>query len=155
MTPYTLDQFGHRIDTFKHLFTRWIGQTGLNYNTYAVLYSLATAEGGLCTQKAIAHEWLIAKQTVSNVCKDFHAKGWVAFSESPHDKRERLMRLTAAGRAQAEPMMRLWDALDRRIFAAFGQEKAAEMFALLDAFARVFEAAIELPPPRTSRGNVS
>lgn len=143
MATYTLDQFGRQIDTFKHLFERWIKQAGLNYNTYAVLYSLATAESGACTQSAIAHEWLIAKQTVFNICKDFHEKGWIAFSNSPHDKRERLMHLTEAGRAQAAPMMQLWQDLDQRIFEAFGQEKTAEMFALLNAFARVFETAIE------------
>lgn len=143
MTPLTLDQFGRRIDTFKHLFERWIRQAGLSYHTYAVLYSLATAESGFSTQKAIVHEWLITKQTVFNVCKDFHEKGWIAFSESPHDKRERLMQLTDAGRAQAGPMMQQWDELDQRIFETFGQEKAAEMFALMDAFAHAFETAID------------
>lgn len=143
MSEYDLDHFGRQIDRFKHLFERWIKQTGLHYNSYAVLYTLATAPDGFATQKAIAHEWLIAKQTVFNVCKDFHAKGWIEFNPSPHDKRERLMRLTAAGRAQAQPMLALWRDLDARIFAAFGHKKAADMFALLAEFARVFATEIE------------
>lgn len=140
---YNLDRFGRQIDTFKHLFNDWIKQSGWTYNTYAVLYSLAVSESGFCTQKEIADEWLIAKQTVFNICKDFHEKGWIELRDSPHDKRERLLILTKAGRAQAEPMMRLWNDLDEGIFTAFGQEKAEEMFALLSAFSQIFKKAIE------------
>ncbi|WP_265778704.1 MarR family transcriptional regulator [Avibacterium sp. 21-599] len=48
---------------------------GLGYNHFAVLHSLAVAENEQCTQKQICEEWLLPKQTLFNVCKEYKEKG--------------------------------------------------------------------------------
>ena len=50
-----LDQFGMRISHIDSAFDQWIKQQNTNYNTFAVLYTLATE--GSRTQKYIGEEW--------------------------------------------------------------------------------------------------
>lgn len=47
-----LDQFGMRISHIDSAFDQWIKQQNTNYNTFAVLYTLATE--GSRTQKYMA-----------------------------------------------------------------------------------------------------
>lgn len=50
-----LDQLGMRISHIDSAFDQWIKQQNTNYNTLAVLYTLATE--GSRTQKYIGEEW--------------------------------------------------------------------------------------------------
>ena len=89
---------GKHISEIDEVLETWIKQKfSLNYNHFAVLYCLAGAENGQCTQKQICDEWYMPKQTVFNICKEFREKGWIEFYPSPTDKRERIMQLTNAG----------------------------------------------------------
>lgn len=88
-----LDQFGMRISHIDSAFDQWIKQQNTNYNTFAVLYTLATE--GSRTQKYIGEEWSLPKQTVSGTCKTLAEQGLLTFHESEQDKRERLLSLRA------------------------------------------------------------
>lgn len=80
------------ISEIDEVLDTWIEQKFLlNYNHFAVLYCLASAENGQCTQKQICDEWYLPKQTVFNICKEFREKGWIEFYPSSTDKRERIM----------------------------------------------------------------
>lgn len=87
-----LDQLGMRISRIDSAFDQWIKQQNTNYNTLAVLYTLATE--GSRTQKYIGEEWSLPKQTVSGTCKTLAEQGLLTFHESEQDKRERLLSLT-------------------------------------------------------------
>ena len=54
-----LDQLGMRISHIDSAFDQWIKQQNTNYNTFAVLYTLATE--GSRTQKYIGEEWSLPK----------------------------------------------------------------------------------------------
>ncbi len=56
-----LNQLGMRISHIDSAFDQWIKQQNTNYNTFAVLYTLATE--GSRTQKYIGEEWSLPKQT--------------------------------------------------------------------------------------------
>lgn len=131
---YHLDQLGKQISEADEVMDYWIKQLGLSYNHFAVLYSLAKAPEGSCTQKNICDEWLIPKQTVFNVCKEYKEKGWVVFSDSPTDKRERIITLTDIGKMQAQPVLYATRTLSKQTFDALGQEKTQQLFALLAEF---------------------
>ena len=90
-----LDQLGMRISHIDSAFDQWIKQQNTNYNTFAVLYTLATE--GSRTQKYIGEEWSLPKQTVSGTCKTLAEQGLLTFHESEQDKRERLLSLTELG----------------------------------------------------------
>lgn len=91
-----LNQLGMRISHIDSAFDQWIKQQNTNYNTFAVLYTLATE--GSRTQKYIGEEWSLPKQTVSGTCKTLAEQGLLTFHESEQDKRERLLSLTEQGK---------------------------------------------------------
>ncbi|WP_109077583.1 MarR family winged helix-turn-helix transcriptional regulator [Aggregatibacter kilianii] len=132
------DLLGKHISEIDDVLDSWVERTfAMNYNYFAVLYSLAGAENGQCTQKQIGDEWYMPKQTVFNICKEFREKGWIEFYPSPTDKRERIMCLTESGKQQAEPIYRTTiDAVDRA-FKVFGKQKTAQLFALMAEFSAV------------------
>ena len=82
---YNFDDLGKKISEINERIDALIAKTGLSYSEFAVLYTLA--KDGCSTQKKIGEEWLIPKQTVFNVCKDFRQKGLVQPSEQSADKR--------------------------------------------------------------------
>ena len=137
------DKLGKQISEVDATMDAWIAKLGLGYNHFAVLYSLAAAERGQCTQKQICDEWLLPKQTVFNVCKEYKEKGWIEFSESTVDKREKMMRLTADGKAKAEPVWQATQQLADKTFAKLGEKKTAQLFALLAEFCTVCREQID------------
>lgn len=121
----------------------YISKLDLGYNHCTILYSLATAENRQCTQKQICDEWLLPKQTVFNVCKEYKEKGWIEFSESAVDKREKMMRLTADGKVKAEPVWQATQQLADKTFAILGDKKTAQLFSLLAEFYMVCSEQID------------
>lgn len=106
-----------------------------------MLYTLA--KDGRSTQKKIGEEWLIPKQTVFNVCKDFRQKGLVQPSEQSTDKRERAMSLTQKGSDAADPIVRASDELGERVFARLGEKNAQKLFSLLERFCEICDDEIK------------
>ena len=139
-----MDILSRKISSVNEVIELFIEKLGLGYNHFAVIYSLANAENGQCTQKHIAEEWLIPKQTIFNICKDFKDKGLIEFFESPTDKREKIMQLTESGKAYAEPIWQQSQAMSEQVFAAFSRKKTAQLFELLDEFAQIGKQQITL-----------
>ena len=137
------DELGKHISEIDSAVNQWIKKLGLSYNHFAVLYSLANAPDGQCTQKQIGDEWYLPKQTVFNICKEYKEKGWIEFEISPNDKREKIMRLTADGKAQAEPVLQATQSISEQAFSEFGKKKTMQLFALMCEFSEVFQKHID------------
>lgn len=137
------DELGKHISEIDSAVNQWIKKLGLSYNHFAVLYSLANAPNGQCTQKQIGDEWYLPKQTVFNICKEYKEKGWIEFEISPNDKREKIMRLTADGKAQAEPVLQATQSISEQAFSEFGKKKTMQLFALMCEFSEVFQKHID------------
>lgn len=131
---YNFDDLGKKISEIDERIDALIAKTGLSYSEFAVLYTLA--KDGRSTQKKISEEWLIPKQTVFNVCKDFRQKGLVQPSEQSADKRERAMSLTQKGRDVADPIVHASDELGERVFARLGEKKRPEAILATNALLR-------------------
>lgn len=138
------DKLGKQISEIDATMDAWISKLGLSYNHYAVLYSLASAENGQCTQKFICDEWHLPKQTVFNICKEYKEKGWIEFSESTMDKREKIMRLTQIGTEKAEPVWSTTLQLSDKVFKLFGKKKTEQLFRLMTEFSAICRQQIEL-----------
>lgn len=137
------DELGKHISEIDSAVNQWIKKLGLSYNHFAVLYSLANAPNGQCTQKQIGDEWYLPKQTVFNICKEYKEKGWIEFEISPNDKREKIMRLTADGKAQAEPVLQATQSISEQALAEFGKKKTMQLFALMREFSEIFQKYID------------
>ena len=141
---YNFDELGKKIGDIDKRIDMLIAKTGLSYSEFAVLYTLA--KDGRSTQKKIGQEWLIPKQTVFNVCKDFRQKGLVQIGEQSADKRERAMSLTQKGHDVADPIVRASDELGERVFARLGEKNTQKLFSLLARFCEICDKEIENTP---------
>jgi len=141
---YNFDDLGKKISEIDERIDALIAKTGLSYSEFAVLYTLA--KDGRSTQKKIGQEWLIPKQTVFNVCKDFRQKELVQIGEQSADKRERAMSLTQKGHDVADPIVRASDELGERVFAKLGEKNAEKLFLLLMRFCEICDKEIENTP---------
>lgn len=125
------DILGTHICKIGNLVDNWIALQGLTYNHFAILYTLAKASEGSCTQKQICKECLIPKQTVFNICKEFRQEGLIEFYESPEDKRERIIKLTEQGYAKSKPLYENTKLFWEKVFINFSPQKTKNLFDLM------------------------
>ena len=98
---------------------------GLSYHTVMTLYALDHDQG--CTQKQIAENWMIPKQTVNTVVKDLERRGYVELR---------------AGRAFASQGLRKLYEAEERAVKAMGEDRFREMVAANRAFTDAFSAEV-------------
>ncbi len=137
------DELGEKLIQMDSILFSWVEKLGVGFNHFAVLYTLVAERNG-CTQKKVCEEWGVPKQTVFNICKEYREKGWVVFQPSETDKRERLMMLTDAGSAEAEPLYAQTQAVFDCAMNKFGKRKTAQLFALIDELSQLCQAEIDI-----------
>lgn len=115
----------------------WIKQQGLSYNTFAIFYTLV--QKNTCTQKQIADEWFLPKQTVFSICKTLVHDGLLVMHESPKDKRERLLSLTEKGKAYAVPLVKQANEFADKIFEIYGEHRIQALLSEMNALSDVAE----------------
>ena len=76
---------------------------GLSFTSLAILSGIYRTEK--CTQKLLAEQCFLPKQTVNAVITSFYKKGWVELRELPEDRRNKTVHLTETGRAEAEHIL--------------------------------------------------
>ena len=88
----------------NYVYAEWAKAHGISVSCLLAL--TAIDEGGDdCTQKKISQRWLIPKQTVNMILKDFESKKFVELLPMPGDKRNKRIQFTAAGREYADTIL--------------------------------------------------
>lgn len=88
----------------NYVYGEWAKAHGISVSCLLAL--TAIDEGGDdCTQKKISQRWLIPKQTVNMILKDFENKKFVELLPMPGDKRNKRIQFTAAGREYADTIL--------------------------------------------------
>lgn len=70
-----------------------------------LFYDAVFHKGGM-TQKEICQRTFQSKQTVNLIVKNLLAENYVTVAEAPEDKRNKIVRMTEAGRACCESVVR-------------------------------------------------
>ena len=70
-----------------------------------LFYDAVFHKGGM-TQKEICQRTFQSKQTVNLIVKNLLAESYVTVTEAPEDKRNKIVRMTDAGRAYCESVVR-------------------------------------------------
>lgn len=98
-----------RIRGFNRFYTQRLGlldrsylDSGLTLSEVRVLYELA--EGEVRTARAMAQALGLDEGYLSRLLKRFAARGWLQRRPDPHDGRQSLLSLTAAGEAAFQPL---------------------------------------------------
>lgn len=87
------------------LYDEYAKSNGILMKTFLVLNVLFYAKDGM-TQREICDRTFQSKQTVSLIIKNLLTDGYVSLSENPEDKRNKIVRMTDAGRDYAERPVR-------------------------------------------------
>lgn len=89
---------------YNYVYEEWAKAHGLSVNSLLVLCAIHDG-GDDCTQKKISQRWMIPKQTINMVFKDFERRGFVELFPLPEDKRNKVIRFTKAGKEYADTII--------------------------------------------------
>lgn len=86
---------------YNYVYEEWAKSHGMSVNSLLVLSAIH--EGGNdCTQRKISQRWMIPKQTINMILKEFERKGLVELLPMQEDKRNKLIQFTPAGDEYAD-----------------------------------------------------
>lgn len=115
------------------LYDAYAKSNGLLMNTFLVLNALFYAKAGM-TQKQIGGITFNSKQTVNLIIKNLLKEGYVSLIENAGDRRNKLVSLTAAGRAYAEKPVRHITWAEDTAMSRFTPEEQEQLVALSRRF---------------------
>ncbi len=119
------------------MYEEWSKAHGLSFNSVMVLYSIYE-EAGNCTQKVISQKWLIPKQTVNMILKDFEKRGLIELVPLETDKRNKLIKPTAAGRDYAAAIITELRKLELFTIETMGLERMRQINEDMALFVELF-----------------
>ncbi len=123
------------------LYTAWCASAGQNPYRMLVLYAINAREP--ITQKAIADNTGLSKQTVSTVMRALKSDGYAELTAGGTDRREKYVRLTPEGKDYADKALAPLYELEKRVFDIAGAERMKQMTDAIALFNIVFEKEME------------
>ncbi len=121
------------------MYEDWSMEHGLSYTSIMILSSIFENEEHT-TQKQISQKWLLPKQTVNTILKDFEQRKLIELYPSPSDKRNKLIRPTSAGEQYATGILAELRSLELYVLNHMGLEQVQRMN---DDFTRFIELFYE------------
>ena len=122
------------------LYARAASVLGVGYQEMMVLYAMVTM--GDLTQKQIALNFGMQKQTVHTVVNNLCKKGYLLLETSKDDKREKLIHLTETGMEYAQKTVAPLIKAEERVFEMIGSEKMQSMCGTMDLFNLLFKREV-------------
>ena len=119
------------------LYTKAASALGIGYPELMVLYALESL--GKLTQKQIAENFGMQKQTVHTVVRALQRKGYLLLEAGEGDKREKRIVLTESGQEYTHRMVAPLRKAEDRIYRMIGNERLQAMCETLDLFNLLFE----------------
>ncbi len=124
------------------LYDEYAKSNGILMKTFLVLNVLFYAKDGM-TQKEICERTFQSKQTVSLIIKNLSDEGYVTLSENTEDKRNKTVRMTAAGRTYAERPVRHITHAEDTAMSMFTPEEQETLIALSRRFTENLEKLVK------------
>lgn len=105
---------------------------GLSYTSLYTLHMIALTEN--CTQKFIAEQMFLPKQTINSIIATFRKQGLVELREMVEDKRHKTLHLTADGKKFAEQIFPQVEAAEQNSMAQFDEEERTTFLKLMNKY---------------------
>ena len=110
---------------------------GLSYTGLYVLHMIALCEN--CTQKYIAEQMYLPKQTVNSVISSFCKQGLIELTELPEDRRHKALHLTEKGQEFAGKILPQIEQAEHRSMEQFDDDERELLFRLIKKYSNTFE----------------
>lgn len=121
----------------RQQYSNWAKEQGTTYNVITTIRTILK-EQGHCTQKLICERQRLPKQTVNTILKDFEGKGFVTFSESAEDKRNKLITLTESGLAYAKETSAALYQKDLEVAKKMGLDRMESLIENLSLYVQLY-----------------
>lgn len=125
---------------FNYVYEKWAKAYGLSINSLLVLSSIHEGTED-CTQKKLSQRWLIPKQTINMILKDFEEKGLVELFPMKEDKRNKLIRFTAKGKEYADTIISNLRKIELFVVEEMGIERMKQLNDNTTLFVELFSKA--------------
>jgi DNA-binding MarR family transcriptional regulator len=102
-----------------------LSEAGLRVTQFSILYKLLWL--GPMTVNRMSAELVMDRTTLTRNLKPLERDALVSTGPSEHDKRERVIGLTPAGKAKVKSALPLWHRAQQTFEQNFGSERAAEL----------------------------
>ena len=113
------------------MYDQVLSEAGLRVTQFSILYKLLGL--GPMTVNQMSAELVMDRTTLTRNLKPLERDALVTTGPSEHDKRERVIGLTPAGRAKVKAVLPLWRRAQQAFEDNFGAERALELRMLLRA----------------------
>ena len=137
-----------KIYEFHRLYYRVNGLCGrletmqeINGYLFKVLHALLVSE--IHTQKDIMQRYEMPKQTINNVILSLQKQGFIAVSQSPNDKREKIINLTPSGESYAQEIIAKYVAFEKKVYKKLGAQKLERLIEIFKDFEIAFSQTLE------------
>lgn len=118
------------------VYEEYAKSVGLSYTSLYVLHMIALSEN--CTQKYIAEQMYLPKQTINSVISAFCKQGLVELTELPEDRRHKGLHLTEKGHELADKILPQIERAEHCSMAQFNDNEKEMLFSLIRRYAHVF-----------------
>ena len=113
------------------MYDQALSEAGLRVTQFSILYTLLGL--GPMTVNQMSTQLVMDRTTLTRNLKPLERDALVTTGPSEHDKRERVIGLTPAGKAKVKAVLPLWRRAQQTFEQNFGSERAVELRALLRA----------------------
>ncbi len=131
-----MDNIAVHITSITQLYHECAKLQGMSYNTLMVLGALRHKQN--CTQKQIAQQWGLPKQSVNTIIKKLQAEQYVELLEGRNNK-EKLVQFTDKGKAFADSVLEPILAMEERVLQRIGEEQSRQFENTTAKFAQFFQ----------------
>ena len=118
------------------IYEEYAKSVGLSYTSLYTLHMIALTES--CTQKFIADQMFLPKQTINSIITAFHKKGLIDLVEMAEDKRHKTLHLTEEGKKFAKQIFPQVETAEQNSMAQFDDEERAAFLKLMNKYEASF-----------------
>lgn len=126
----------------NYLYEQWAKKHQLSFHALFVLSALWENREN-CNQKYISEKWMIPKQTINTILKNFQKQNWIALESMPSDKRNKKITLTPSGQAHAEKIIGALTCLEESVLKQMQPQDRAAMIRCNELFLSLFQDAMK------------
>ncbi len=119
-----MDKIAVHLGKITKLYHECAKSQGMTYNSMMVLSALR--QNQTYTQKQIAEEWGLPKQSVNTIIKKLHDEQYVELLPGRNNK-EKLVTLTDKGKVYADKTLKPILTMEERVLARIGEEECHQL----------------------------
>lgn len=125
-------QYYDLLGEWNAAYEEYAKSVGLSYTALTVLRSLYENEN--CTQKELAEDCFLPKQTVNAIITSCFKNGWVELKELPEDRRHKTVNFTVDGKEKMTEILSRVQEIEQKAMEKLTAEERKMLLSLTKAY---------------------